>query len=861
MNGTVTTSKLKLILIAFALPAILAACDRTRPSQKASIAPSAPPVETPVDRSPDRAPNPQPVVVQPPGSRSFSISRLEATWSGPTGGDTTNHRTVMYGMKACVDDRATGKAAAGVEFTIQLADKTKITKTASSMKGLEGCVEWEDRITHFYYEPEHWMTIPVTISHASGYSETRDYVIAPWQRWNFTMDPVAKGDFIRESNARPRLPSRFLADGITFNTQNTSRYDVDEFLSMTYIKRVMLQIPMRVYRPSNIMDGINMAPEPLRPGRYLLKAAFVAPVQGVGDQQAHLLVSPMIGLNRIVTARGGSIYADVEFPLSDVRLMNARAYIAFELYLVDEEKIPKDDPFMTKPGADPLSVVDRQSQMLSPTFVGALNMKLEKDSSILVPAADLSLALPTTDPVYKIPYRDTITTAVQKAVEPLANVTVDSLYAMAKRDLDAYRARMKSQTSLGLVTDHANSEFAFVSNESTHSTSDRLLMTNNTILPPADRASGQLLKYLNLDLQSIGATGPLSKTRPNITRQSLLTLIRGRKEFDKALAAQLCGYFFYTLPRTKLTGTKWNLVEYGSSGNWAELCLQDVAAHSADSVFSVDHRVRVLETNGTQWVRGRSLDIHVGANVSFTQAKSSTQSWGFGFGTSGLMGELSKRALLAKQGSRLLKVFTTTAGALGVSAEVARSDASTTSVQGGAGFDIGQSLTVEQNEIRINVTKSDECVVIRPRPRMFTGRSAVHLKIFESVLGADEADKLMSRGLMLCTGAVDTTARSFPERYYTFGFKLVGGNATDAMNVANLPWLLSLRGQRDYASFLMMASAQNMTVKEAKGQELDLGDLATGALESVYDQQFAGKMSTIPGFITAEPKIIFRRKK
>ena len=794
--------------------------------------------------------------------KAFRISRIEPTWSGVAGGvDVTNQRTIMYRVRACVTDTTNGgRPASGVEFSITLANKTVIKRATTSLNGLDGCLEWEDKITHRYYEPERFYVIPVTFKHRSGFTETRTYAIDPWQAFRFSADAAAQPEMIDAVNGRAKAQSRILADGIEFNTQSTLRYDVDEFLGLNIIKKVLLRVPLRVMRPSSITDGLGSPTEPLRQGRYLLKAAFVAPLLGVAQKKSELVVSPMIGLNRIVDVRGGELKVAVEFPVSDVRLMNARSYIAFELYLIDETKLPANNPYLLNSNIDPMTLVDRTSNLITPTFVGALNMKSEKDSAILITAADMGLAVPLTDRINGI--ASVSNAQVLQTSEPLANITVDRLYALAQKDRQEYVGRMSIQKSLGLLAVRANADVIFVNNEAANTAGDKLLRSNNKILGPADRALKPLLANLNARLELVGSSSVASlnsKGALRVTPDVLSKLIRGQQPFDARLAAQFCGYFFEAVVRTKVSGLSLAYVQYGNPGSWMDLCIDEVKAHGPDYVFSVDHRIRVLKTAGAQWVRGRSLDITTGANIGFSQTHSASWGWGMGFGTSGAFGELSKRALLG-QGNKALKIFTAAVGVSGIGADMTRTNSNSTSISGGFGFDIGQRLSVEQNELRIKVTASDECVVVRPRPLMFEGlRSNIHMKLLKQRIGENEADQLMGRGLMICNGVVDKIVRDVPERYYSFGFQLSGGNVTDPRNLNNLPWLMSLRGQRDYASFLMLASGQKTSVSEAKTVEMDLGDLPNSRLQTVYDQIFAGRMATIPGFITAEPKILFRR--
>lgn len=118
----------------------------------------------------------------------------------------------------------------------------------------------------------------------------------------------------------------------------------------------------------------------------------------------------------------------------------------------------------------------------------------------------------------------------------------------------------------------------------------------------------------------------------------------------------------------------------------------------------------------------------------------------------------------------------------------------------------------------------------------------------------------MARGLMICNGLASMKPRIVSERYYSVVSANQGGGQNDLGDSRGIPWLMQLRGQRDFAAFLQLSTAEKQTVAQA-GQPMDIGDLPNVHLQEAYDTYFAGKMSTMPGFITLEPKYVFTPNK
>ena len=135
--------------------------------------------------------------------------------------------------------------------------------------------------------------------------------------------------------------------------------------------------------------------------------------------------------------------------------------------------------------------------------------------------------------------------------------------------------------------------------------------------------------------------------------------------------------------------------------------------------------------------------------------------------------------------------------------------------------------------------------------------------------GPGKGEMLAERGVLMCGGYVNTVPKTMTERYYTFGAPLSETNMLDQRDGSNLPWLLSIRGQRDYAYFLMLMSGDREIRKmdvlrpgtsAIENERVDLGDMPLNELSRVYDRFLQGKISTVPGFYTREGTLIRKRQ-
>lgn len=772
--------------------------------------------------------------------KTYSISQLQPSWSAKFELSATR-RQVMYSVQACIDDLSNGgRTADGEDFEVKRLDGKWKSYRAGSIGGLHGCITWEDSIVHDYYEPEHYIVETVTIRHKSGYQETRQYALDPWQNFRFFSDPAVKPDSITLVNQTAySKPDYMVPDSVEISTQNQPRYQLNDDLSMTYIKQVGVRIPIRVARPSDFVDSV-MPLEGLRQGKYLLKATYVSPQIGI-DGKLHMLISPMIGFWTVTDSVGGFIKTNVEFPVKDPHLLEQRSYLVFEVYMLDDTKLPKNN-LSLKGVRDPMAYVDRTSHMQDSTFATVLNMKLQGDSTgVIWNTADLGQQGGFTDSIQALWTSNQIGQTVSKMIMPLAGKTVDQLNAQAYKDAKMQVAQARQASDVGLVARRANADFAFMLHGAEIVGHHPGLASINTFLPqPQAGAYAALLGKLGLPVNAAG---------DSLMNQAVFADKQG---VPLEMATRLCSYFFDAQPRAKVSGGVWTLVEgVWPMKTWAQACIDQVKSGGPTTALSFDHRVHVLQTAGATFKPSHTdMQMKTASSFGFSQIASATDGVGGAWGTGGATSVLT--GAMQKQGG-LMHVFGSFLGGLGL--EMSHSYSTSTMTSGGLAFELGHGYLVQQTDAAIHVTQSERCMIVRPNPNFFLqGQSWMHYKILAHEIGEDQADTLMGRGLMVCTGVVDSRPFDAHETYFTMNTSNQGGSSDDPLDARNLHWLIQLRGQRDFASFLVVGSTVNQSVSQDNGP-MSIGDLPNQYMQQAYDKYYAGKMSTMPGFITLEPRL------
>ena len=343
----------------------------------------------------------------------------------------------------------------------------------------------------------------------------------------------------------------------------------------------------------------------------------------------------------------------------------------------------------------------------------------------------------------------------------------------------------------------------------------RELKDNNVALPKTGAAS-HLLKFLNTKFKRgmrtlYSVTLQDIELKEPITRESLSDFLEGKRELDKPMAYRLCHMFMNDLlPRQ---------VPWGSFGPrhdglsiWFDDCATQVQIHGIDRVFNVERTMRVFETDHVaRFVGGCQLGISVGATIAYARAQSESTSMTLGWDPVAMLGGVAKAA-------KPMSLLSAVPGALGVSATFSYTSSDSKSLTRDSAFQMNTSLDLDKTEIDVKFKKYENCAAIRMNPTFWESQMTM-LKLMSKTWTDQQKAKLaeaISRGIMLCDGhvAVDRSQPAKPgeelkpksiimrEHFFAIAQSWLTGTQNDPGDTKNLPWLLGMRGARDFTAFM-----------------------------------------------------------
>ena len=744
-------------------------------------------------------------------TRTFEVGEFKIEWLAVQA-ETATNRTVRYRGTTCISDNTNGgHAAIDVDFKVEVgegADKHALDITKRRGPGLDGCISWEDTITHRYYETERFIVVPFTVTHeASGFIEKRNVGFDPWDRWNFGADEKVGNGLFKEFNPRNSPKSRLIVDGYQFDTVATRSYGVDSFLNLRILKRVQFRMSGRVQRHSNILAGKATNTEMLRDGIYLFRSLINVSVRKATGETTELY-SPMVGRQKLARVIGGDVKLYADFNLGDPKLMRARSNLVFQILPVDESKLSTDEISTLALAANHNvdDVVDKESGLVTPTFVGPIWAGDEGGFATVFPT-DLPIS-----GSYK-------SIDLAENTRALAGQTFSQIMDRAKTSQTDYVKRMNEMRALPNYLKTQNLEYISLNNEAVVMAKNPGLESSNLFLPKTNTAS-RLLAFMNYPIKDGTATGidPQMALSEPATAQTMQEFIEGRKALDLPMQAHLCQMFMTDIAGKAVSNQR----------AFFQDCLMSVAGKQ--SVFTMDRIVRVVESDGGQFVPGQqpTLSFSLGADVGFGRSAGKNVSW-------------SPIAFPEKVISAVPivgPVFSAVWGALGLSASMSRGATGTE----GTHFGSGTTLTMENVGLDIKATRYETCAAIRIDPSYWESRRSR----LGTSLTDEKLNQTLSRGVLICSGIEATTPLAVHENFYSFAQGALDGTSLDKGDIGNLPWLIALRGTRDYVTFLDFIQAKN-GLKNDSNIVIDIGGYPMSQLAKAYGH-YRSHVGSQPGF-------------
>lgn len=202
----------------------------------------------------------------------------------------------------------------------------------------------------------------------------------------------------------------------------------------------------------------------------------------------------------------------------------------------------------------------------------------------------------------------------------------------------------------------------------------------------------------------------------------------------------------------------------------------------------MERKYKVLQTGKYRYKGGKSLNLNVGANftVNYNQALAWSQSFN-------PLGPLNGIPVVGS----VLSPF-----ALRIGHEETRSRGNGTSVSEQA------FLVMQQATMDLELVNYERCLLLRPNPSL--GEQLVMFLPINRRNMSDEEKRFVleaTRGTMICKGAAEDKITPIRERYYYFTQHFTEGDQLDSSDIYNHPWLLALRGVRDFRAFAVLLKA------------------------------------------------------
>lgn len=318
-------------------------------------------------------------------------------------------------------------------------------------------------------------------------------------------------------------------------------------------------------------------------------------------------------------------------------------------------------------------------------------------------------------------------------------------------------------------------------------------------------------------------------------RQDLKNLIR-KGETSRSLAYRMC-YFFTFHNYNEMVKGKWG--PYQKPGNSRrskpvplnEANRQDLinvfkdcakkASKNFTDIFRINRQFRVheIDQDDTRFVTGKSLNMNVGSNFGFS--KSHSLDTGISAGGSptkfldsalrGLDKWIPGASFVSGLVSSLINVdFRSSAG---------YRDAAGT----GTSISTGVYLVVQRATFDIFFKKFELCSSIRMRPEYID--DTIYPRIFKNIEN-DHYKAAATRGLFICNGDYQSSGNvASREYFYYFAQHFTAGDMLDDQDLRNHPWLLLLRGERDYLNFIERIKAYRPEDKELAEDPIKLANL------------------------------------
>jgi hypothetical protein len=211
---------------------------------------------------------------------------------------------------------------------------------------------------------------------------------------------------------------------------------------------------------------------------------------------------------------------------------------------------------------------------------------------------------------------------------------------------------------------------------------------------------------------------------------------------------------------------------------------------TSKDALSADRKLRVFKTgqDGDSYIFLGGLQLNLNVGQSFSVGRS--DSWSFGIEATDFIAWGGRNPVTALAATAF-KPFNLKYGTT-----MSRSD----------GTSVADStyLVAQIARFKVRLDEYEQCMVLKLHPGFLAEEGYLQFtkKHFDAFI--------KSQGFLVCEGMHRTDPRYVKEDYYYFTQHFTEGDMLDQADLYNHPWLLALRGQRDFGTFLHAVRAQEV---------------------------------------------------
>lgn len=266
-------------------------------------------------------------------------------------------------------------------------------------------------------------------------------------------------------------------------------------------------------------------------------------------------------------------------------------------------------------------------------------------------------------------------------------------------------------------------------------------------------------------------------------------------EFDQNVYSKMCDLLVYgeiARKAKKLVQSEADAKELRRDlFEMSKRCQADVA-HNGDSKETIspviiERKFRIAETGRYYFLGGKSMNVQASQDVRVSTGIRVSRN----FGARPLR---TLTGIIEKGSSYISRTIGLLSGSLDFSYSVQRDRG----YYEGTGINEGTYLVMQNAEFEIELTNYEQCLSVRWSPDYVEKYS----KIINFNTG--KFSDFYITGLYLCSGVQETTPIAVNEKYYYFTQHFTEGDMLDPADIHNHPWLLSMRGVREFVGFMLV---------------------------------------------------------